>query len=101
MQNNNVKDGDHEMEEKRDGSTTILDGNAIINKESIKVMAPVSRDIMELLENDFEITEKFSDMYFCHFYKTNMLLMMKKIKENVRKVQKMIILSLLVYQILW
>ncbi|OLQ19028.1 hypothetical protein ChUKH1_12010 [Cryptosporidium hominis] len=71
MQNNNVKDGDHEMEEKRDGSTTILDGNAIINKESIKVMAPVSRDIMELLENDFEITEKFSDMYFCHFYKTN------------------------------
>ncbi|KAH8582224.1 large having a MATH plus UBC hydrolase plus type I pseurousyn plus hexapeptide [Cryptosporidium sp. chipmunk genotype I] len=69
MQNNMEQDGDHEVKENRDD--TVSDGNAIICKESIKVMVPVSRDIMELLENDFEITEKFSDMYFCNFYRTN------------------------------
>ncbi|KAJ1606862.1 MATH-containing protein [Cryptosporidium canis] len=45
--------------------------HVIVGKESIRVMAPIPKDILELLENDFEITERIDDMYYCPFYATD------------------------------
>ncbi|KAJ1612063.1 MATH-containing protein [Cryptosporidium canis] len=45
--------------------------HVIVGKERIRVMAPIPKDILELLENDFEITERLDDMYYCPFYATD------------------------------
>ncbi|KAK6589092.1 large having a MATH plus possible UBC hydrolase plus type I pseurousyn plus hexapeptide [Cryptosporidium xiaoi] len=39
------------------------------NDEMIQVFSPVPREVMELLENDFESTERFRDMHSCSFYR--------------------------------